>query len=182
MKKIILLFALFPFLHSSGYVVEYVSCKPQEIIVSYEDEQVQLSLFNTKITKQEGWNKACTLIKKAQKLRIEIDPSSKIEGVIPVYLFADDTLIQEELIKDGYAYPMIRNPEYTYEKRLEDAQQTTSVMAKPAVKEVEHGHAVVAPLYLLIVCLLWLAMVCTMWWKHRRKSRLKMRKSTVKSS
>lgn len=182
MKKFILLLALFPFLHSSSYRVDYVRCKPQEIIVAHEDEEIQISLFNTKITKQEGWNKACSLMKEAKSLRIEIDPSSKIEDVIPVYLFADNILVQEELIRDGYAYPMIHNPEYTYEERLEAAIKTTSVMAKPSQKEVDHGRAMVAPIYLLIVLFLWILMLGRLWRKRRKKMKVKLRKTPVHSS
>lgn len=181
MKKAILMFALFPFLHATSYSVDYVSCKTNAIIVKHEDEAFQVSLFNTKITKAKGWECACSLVKNAKKLRIEIDPSSRSDGIVPVYLFADDVLVQEELIKKNYAYPMIHNPEYTYESRLEDAmKQTTAVMAEPESKTGTHRYAIIAPLYLGAIFVLWLIMFFWMLRSRRKKVLSKTSKTAVK--
>ena len=179
MKKAILLLALFPFLHKTVYPVEYVSCKTGEIIVKHEDETLEISLFNTKITSEKGWNQACSLISEAKQLRIEMDPSSKIEEPMPVYLFADGQLVQEEIIKKEAAYPMIHNPEYTYEKRLEAALDTTKTMAGTKTVKSTHKPAFVAPLYLAGVLFLWGAMLVYMLHQHRKKRRHKIKKTTV---
>ena len=130
--RLFIMFALFPFLHATSYSAKLVSCSQDQIVLKSQDSEFRVSLFNTKITKEEGWQKTCELLEDATSIRFEIDPSSKIEEPVPVYLFADDKLVQEELMKQGHAYPMIRNPEYTYEKRLESAYDATQTMAKPA--------------------------------------------------
>lgn len=181
MKKAILMLALFPFLHTTSYPVHYVSCKVDQMVVKYEDEDVQIHLFNTTINDQKGWADACSMMKHAKKLRIEIDPSSQVRTIIPVYLFADNALVQEELMKRKEAYPIIHNPKYTYEKRFEAAMdQNTAVMAKPVVKEEKRGHAMVAPLYLLATWIIWACMASYMWYHHKRKVHKNKEKGNVK--
>ncbi|MGX8832799.1 thermonuclease [Amedibacillus sp. YH-ame6] len=169
MKRTILMLALFPFIHSTAYKVEFVSCEKDKIVVKHEQEDVNITLFNTKIVNEKGWKETCEIIENAKELKMEIDPSSKIEETLPVYLFADDTLVQEELMKKSYAYLMIKNPEYTYEKRLEAAYQTTQTLAKSTDIKTDHGYAIVAPLYLGAVFLIWFFMAAYMFWKHRKK-------------
>lgn len=177
MKKVILMFALFPFLHESGYTVDYVSCKVGEIQVQHEEETIEVTLFNTKITNERGWDHACSLIKNAKRLRMEIDPSTKIEEPLAIYLFADDKLVQEEVIRNQDAYPMIHNPEYLYEKRLEAAtRSTTSVMAQAKAKETEHTRPYVALLYTIVFWILWGLMLSYMLVKHHRKKHVKIKK------
>lgn len=169
MKIALLLLALFPFLHSSSYQVEYVSCKANEIFVMHEEEQIEVTLFNIKITKDKGWDNACAIIKDAKELRIEIDPSTKIDRPLSVYLFADDKLVQEELIKKNYAYPMIRNPEYTYEDRLEDAMHTTKVMAQPTDETKKKSYPIVAPIAVACALSVWGAMLWYIIYRYRKK-------------
>lgn len=145
--RLFIMFALFPFLHATSYSAKLVSCSQDQIVLKSQDSEFRVSLFNTKITKEEGWQKTCELLEDATSIRFEIDPSSKIEEPVPVYLFADDKLVQEELMKQGHAYPMIRNPEYTYEKRLESAYDATQTMAKPAEVKTKSRPALVGPLY-----------------------------------
>ncbi|MFQ7536435.1 MAG: hypothetical protein ACLRL6_03215 [Clostridium sp.] len=144
--RLFIMFALFPFLHATSYSAKLVSCSQDQIVLKSQDSEFRVSLFNTKITKEEGWQKTCELLEDATSIRFEIDPSSKIEEPVPVYLFADDKLVQEELMKQGHAYPMIRNPEYTYEKRLESAYDATQTMAKPAEVKTKSRPALVGPL------------------------------------
>ena len=150
--RLFIMFALFPFLHATSYSAKLVSCSQDQIVLKSQDSEFRVSLFNTKITKEEGWQKTCELLEDATSIRFEIDPSSKIEEPVPVYLFADDKLVQEELMKQGHAYPMIRNPEYTYEKRLESAYDATQTMAKPAEVKTKSRPALVGPLYFGAYC------------------------------
>ena len=53
-------------------------------------------------------------------------------------------LLQEELLKKGYAYPIIKNPQYTYEKRMEEAYNATNVIAKDTEEE-SHSPAFQGP-------------------------------------
>lgn len=167
--RLFMMFALFPFLHATSYSAKLVSCAQDQIVLKSQDSEFRVSLFNTKITKEEGWQETCELLEDAKSIRFEIDSSSKIEEPVPVYLFADDKLVQEELMKQGHAYPMIRNPEYTYEKRLESAYDATQTMAKPAEVKTKSHPALVGPLYFGAAVLLWLLMLLYM--LHRRKKK-----------
>lgn len=167
--QILYVFALFPFLHTTSYPAEFVECSQDKILLSSDSKEIEVSLFNTKILNKDGWKKACSLIEDASSIRFEIDPSSKIEEPIPVYLFADDALVQEELMKFEYAYPMIRNPEYIYEKRLEEAYDATKAIASADVKEKKHSPAMIAPLYVLGVAILWIMLVLRYMWKRKKK-------------
>lgn len=171
--KLFYLFALFPFLHTTSYPAELVSCKQNEIIVKSQGSDVNVSLFNTGVTDKEGWNQACELLEEADSIHFEIDPSSKVEEPIPVYLFADDALVQEEVMKQGHAYPLIRNPEYTYEKRMEAAYDATQTMAVPVQEKTEHHAAVVGPLYYGIVLLLWGGMLLQMIVRRKKRKQAK---------
>lgn len=174
--RVILLLALFPFLHATSYPVSYVSCKSEEIIVKKDDQQVEVALFNLKITDKKGWIMVEDMISKAKKLRIEIDPTSKITEPIPVYLFADEKLVQEEVIRSGYGYPMIHNPEYTYEERLEAAFDSTQTMAKPAPIKETKSMAVVAPIYFGVLFVIWGSMGCWIWVGRKKKISSKVKK------
>lgn len=167
--QILYVFALFPFLHTTSYPAELVKCSQEQILLSSNSEEIEVSLFNTKIIDDDGWKKACSLLEDASSIRFEIDPSSKIEEPIPVYLFVNDTLVQEELMKLEYAYPMIRNPEYTYEKQLEEAYDSTKTIANAVVEQTEHSSAMVAPLYVLGIAMLWILMVFRFVWKRKSK-------------
>lgn len=72
----------------------------------------------------------------ADHVTMEIDPTTQINEKLSVYLFADGTLIQEELLSQGLAYILIRNPEYVYEEQMEKAEtKTTQTMAKPTIEK-----------------------------------------------
>ncbi len=72
---------------------EMVSCQKDQIIVKSEGSELNLSLFNTKITDDKGWDMTCSLLEEANTVTFEIDPSSKITKDLPVYLFADEMLL-----------------------------------------------------------------------------------------
>lgn len=154
----VVLTALFPFLHEKSYKAEVVSCQKNQIVVKSEGSVLYLSLFNTKITDDKGWEMTCSLLEDANTVTFEIDPSSKIAEKLPVYLFADETLLQEELLKKGYAYPIIKNPQYTYEKRMEEAYNAVKVLAQDS-KEESHSLAFQGPLYFGIAFLLWITII-----------------------
>lgn len=169
MKKLLVLLALFPFLHATTYHGELVSCKQNEIVLKLQNENVEISLFNIKLKDDEAWNKTCDLLTKADKIRVEIDPSSAVSEPLPVYLFVDDELLQSLLLKDQQAYIQIRNPEYTYEKELEQAQQSTAVMAQPQKKEVKKQHAKNAPVFFLFLFVIWVSFLLDFWYRKKKK-------------
>lgn len=170
MKKILLLLALFPFLHATSYHGELISCKSEEIILKLQGEEVPVALFNIKMKDEAGWNKTCDLLSSAKKITIEIDPSSAITSPLPVYLFADETLVQEELIKQQEAYIQIRNPEYTYEKQMEDVEKTDTVMAPESDPIVKKAHAKNAPIFLFILSCVWCIFLFIFLHKKKQKN------------
>lgn len=167
MKKILFLLTLFPFLHGTSYPVTFVSCKQDEIVVRYEEQDMQVSLFNIKIDESAGWNKTCDLLQQASQIKMEIDPSSAINEPVPVYLFADDTLLQSALLKEDLAFIQIKNPEYTYEKQMEEAINATEVVAQPKEQTKKTSYAKTAPLYVLGAIVVWMGM----WYVWLRKKK-----------
>ena len=169
MKRILLLFALFPFLHATSYHGELISCQQDQIVLKLQGENVQVSLFNIKIKEEAGWNKTCDILEHAKKLSVEIDPSSAVSEPLPVYLFADDELLQEVLLKDEEAFIEIRNPEYTYEQRMEEAANTTSVMAKEPVVETKKQHAKNAPMFFFSILFAWVIFLIVFMRRKKKK-------------
>lgn len=171
MKKILILLALFPFLHATSYQAELVSCQQDELIIKSQGQELQVSLFNVKIKESAGWNKTCDLLENAKSITFEVDPSSAVKDPLPVYLFADDDLVQEVLLKQKLAFLQIKNPEYTYEKQLEEAVETTQVVAEPAPKEETTGFAKNAPLFLAALVAIWAGMLYLMLRKKKQKNK-----------
>jgi len=62
------MFALFPFLHATSYSAKLVSCSQDQIVLKSQDSEFRVSLFNTKITKEEGWQKTCELLEDATSI------------------------------------------------------------------------------------------------------------------
>ena len=169
MKKFLLLLALFPFLHATSYHGELVSCQQDQIILKLQGEEVQVSLFNIKLKDETAWNKTCDILSNAKKISIEIDPSSAIQEPLPLYLFADDELLQETLLKDQQAFIEIRNPEYTYESQMEKAETAAAVIAQPQKKEVKKQHAKNAPVFFLTLFSIWLMFLLLFLHKKKQK-------------
>lgn len=73
----------------------------------------------------------CSNLKKAKKIRIEYEPNTEKEdkfGRIQVWVFIDDVLLQEDLVKLGYAKVMYINDNYLYSTKLKDAQNSAREM------------------------------------------------------
>lgn len=177
MKKIMLLLAaLFPFLHATPYEVHIQSCQKEGIVAESEGSKLSLSLFNIRIKNDSGWKKTCSLLEDAEHVTMEVDPSTQITENLSVYLFADGQLLQEELLAKGMAYLLIRNPEYTYEKRMEKAEmQTTQTMAKPVIEKKHQSYPLQGPVFLGICVLLWMGMLLV-YGIHKKKKKTFARK------
>lgn len=150
--------ALFPFLHDTSYPAELKSCDEERIFLTSKDESFEVSLFNIRLN-DKGKQRICPILKKAKTLTFEIDASSAHEDVLPVYLFADGVLVQEKLISEQGANIAIRNPEYKYEKQMEDAKSAKKTLAYGAEKAKETQHK---PSYgyrfLLILLIAWISL------------------------
>lgn len=164
----IVCFALFPFLHNTVYTAKLTSCEANSIVINSQGEDMLVSLFNLNIVSEKGWNQTCTMLKDAKEITFEIDTSSKISEPLPVYLFADGKLIQEELIRSELAYSIIHNPEYKYEKRLEKLQQSSKTMATQD-NEVDTKHSrSYGFVYLIVFILLWGILYYQLIYKKRK--------------
>ena len=152
---LILLFALFPYFHSQRYTVTYHSCEPERIIVEDGKERFEIVLFNLKISDEQGWDRTCTILQTAEKLEIEVDPSSQISEPLNVYLFADGELLQKTLVREDHAYTLIHNPEYLYEEELLAMEESTSVMAITEGGQDNHRAHSNGWLFLLFIFCSW---------------------------
>lgn len=163
----ILITALFPFLHETRYDAKLTSCEIDKITVISEKTNIELSLFNTKMVNDEGWEYVCETLNQANTISFEIDATSQIKDTIPVYLFADNTFINETLMKKGYAYPAIRNPKYKYEKKLEEAYDSTQVFHEQTLQEEsKKKYPLQGPIFLGLLIVLWLIICIFFLKKH----------------
>lgn len=78
---------------------------------------------------KEASNYTCDKVKNAKKLEIEYDDDSdkmdKYDRLL-VWVFVDDSLLQKELITNGYAKVAYLYGDYKYTKELEEAQELAS--------------------------------------------------------
>ena len=67
----------------------------------------------------------CSLLKGAEEIKIEYEPNTEKEdkfGRIQAWVFVDGNLLQEELVKIGYAKVMYLDNEFLYAEKLKEAQ------------------------------------------------------------
>lgn len=164
----ILCFALFPFLHNTVYQAKLTSCDANSIVLNSQGNDMLVSLFNLNITSEKGWNRTCTMLKEAKEITFEIDVTSKISEPVPVYLFVDGKLIQEEIIRSEEGYSIIHNPEYKYEKRLEKIQQSSKTMADQSNQPDTPHQQSYGFIYLLVFILLWVILYYQLIYKKRK--------------
>lgn len=70
-------------------------------------------------------NYVCEALTSAKKITIEYEPGIEKEdkyGRIQAWVIIDDELLQEDLLKNGYAKVMYLNDEYTYKDEIKEAQ------------------------------------------------------------
>lgn len=172
MKWIAILYtALFPFLHDTTYKAELVSCEKDKIVINAEGSDMLVSLFNMKIMNDEGWNQTCSLLQEADTISFEIDNSSKVEEPLPVYLFADDKLIQEEMIVTQQGYSIIQNPEYRYQSRLQEIENSMQTMAEPSAEKSGSSRISFGFLYLISFMLGWLYLYYYLFRKNNKRTK-----------
>ena len=73
----------------------------------------------------------CDSLKKAKKIKIEYEPNAEKEdkfGRIQAWVFLDDVLLQEDLVKLGYAKVMYIDDNYLYSEKLKTAQNSAREM------------------------------------------------------
>lgn len=164
-----LLLALFPFLHEQRYSVTLHSVEDHKIVVEENGNAFEITLFNLKITKEEGWDTIEKALHNAKRVEIEVDATSKIAEPLPVYLFVDGELLQETLIAKQCAYTMIHNPQYRYEERLLAVEEAQSTMASSMDQKQERKGKSQGWMFLLFLFCSW-CFTIIYWWKKLPKS------------
>lgn len=75
---------------------------------------------------KEASDFTCNLVSNAKKMYLEYDKNSDKEdkyGRLLAYVYADDLMVQKELIKKGYAEVAYLYADYTYTSELQDLQE-----------------------------------------------------------
>lgn len=163
-----IMLALFPYLHDTSYNVQVQSCEPNHIVVVSEGVPQEITLFNLKMKDEKrGWEKTCSLLKDANEVSMQIDKSSAVDDPLSVYLFANDSLIQEDLVREDLAYTLIHNPEYTYESKLMEVAQSNRVMAEPK-ESTTSSYASYGWIFLLTLCIIWSICISYLVYKNRK--------------
>lgn len=96
--------------------VKFIGIQLESKIIDDEDDEINGSFVSDYV---------CSLLENAKQIKVEYEPSIKTEdkfGRIQAWVFVDDTLLQEDLIKNGYARAMYLEDDYLYADNLKDAQ------------------------------------------------------------
>lgn len=68
----------------------------------------------------------CSVLENAKEIKIEYDPKSDREdkyGRLLVWVYIDDVLLQENLVKQGYAKVAYLYDDYTYNNKIKEAEK-----------------------------------------------------------
>jgi len=117
----------------SGQTLQVMGFREQPTLVS----EVRLTGISAPPTRQRPWGEASKerlmeLIQdKSSPVRLEFDIEArdKYQRTL-AYVWKDETLINEQLIKEGHAIFVARSPNHKYDDRLERAQHWSRLMEK----------------------------------------------------
>ncbi len=117
----------------SGQTLQVMGFREQPTLIS----EVRLTGISAPSTRQRPWGEASKerlteLIQdKSSPVRLEFDLEAKDKfGRTLAYVWKDDTLINEQLIKEGHAIFIARSPNHKYDSRLERAQHWSRLMGE----------------------------------------------------
>lgn len=117
----------------SGQTLQVMGFRKQPNLVS----EVRLTGISAPPTRQRPWGEASRqrlieLIEdKSSPVRLEFDVEAKDKyGRTVAYVWKDDTLINEQLVKEGHALFTARSPNHKYDNRLERAQHWSRLMGE----------------------------------------------------
>ena len=152
MKKYILIFLFFIF-----PVVVYASDKEEVKLYKCIDGDTIKVIYNNKKIKvrllaidtpeinenysSEATNFTCDKLKKASKIELEFDKKSKKKDKYNRYLawvFYDDILLQNELVKKGYAKVAYLYDDYKYANKLIKSNET-AIKNKKGIYSLENN-------------------------------------------
>ncbi len=108
----------------SGQALEVLGMPEQTTLVS----QVRLLAIDAPDLQQRPWGDDAKLrleeLIGGQRVMLEFDLEEKDKfGRTLTYVWKDKVLLNEQLVKDGYALFVMRSPNHKYDQRLERAQQ-----------------------------------------------------------
>ena len=94
--------------------VKFIGIQLEEKIIDSEDDEISFVS-----------DYVCSILENAKEIKIEYEPNIQKEdkyGRIQAWVFVDDTLVQEDLIRNGYARVMYVDDDYLYFEKLTEAQ------------------------------------------------------------
>ncbi len=97
--------------------VKFIGIEVEETIKDETTDKIDETLVS---------NYVCDLLKSSSKLRIEYEPTIEKEdkfGRVQAWVFVDDVLLQEELVRIGYAEVMYLEDDFLYADKLKEAQK-----------------------------------------------------------
>lgn len=117
----------------SGQTLQVMGFREQPSLVS----EVRLIGISAPSTRQRPWGEASKerlmelIESKSSPVRLEFDLEAKDKfGRTLAYVWKDETLINEQLVKEGHALFAARSPNHKYDSRLEEAQHWSRLMGK----------------------------------------------------
>ncbi len=97
--------------------VKFIGIQLEEKIIDNENDEINGSFVSEYV---------CSALTNAKQIKIQYEPNIEKEdkfGRIQAWVFVDDLLLQEDLVKNGYARAMYIEDNYIYAKTIKDAQQ-----------------------------------------------------------
>ena len=96
--------------------VKFIGIQSEEKVIDDEFDEINGSSIDDYV---------CSMLENAKEIRLEYEPSIKTEdkfGRIQAWVFVDNNLLQEDLIKNGYARAMYIEDDYLYTEKVKEAQ------------------------------------------------------------
>ena len=117
----------------SGQTLQVTGFREQPSLIS----ELRLTGISAPPARQRPWGEASKqrlieLIEdKSSPVRLEFDVEAKDKyGRILAYVWKNETLVNEQLVKEGHALFMARSPNRKYDSRLERAQHWSRLMGE----------------------------------------------------
>ena len=117
----------FYFDREQSWFPDEIHCDEDQITVVLQDQIIPVVLFDVQVNEQ-GQERACHILNEAEEIRIELQPGHTHSLPLPVWLFADDQLVQKTLLEHREAEILIANPTYLYMDQLLEVQDSVSGM------------------------------------------------------
>ena len=96
--------------------VKYIGIQLEEKVIDDDNDEINGSFVSDYV---------CNSLKNAKSIKIQYEPKIEKEdkyGRIQAWVFVDDVLLQEDLIRNGYARIMYLDEDYLYTEKLKEAQ------------------------------------------------------------